>query len=388
MSKYSLNFWLLCLSSFLFFTSLTMVLAELPDYLKSLGGEEYLGLIIALATLSAGISRPFSGKLTDQWGRIPVMIFGSTMGMIVCFLYPALSSVFGFLTLRFMHGFATGFKPTGTYAYVSDIIKAEYRGEAMGIASFFGSTGMALGPSIGSIIFLNYDIQTLFYTSGIASILSILILAGMKETLKDRKSFSPNMLKVGKEEIFEKSVLPASMVMLLSMVPFGTLLTLSPDFSTFLGIENKGLFFSFYTGASMIARVIGGKLSDNLGRVAVLKVSTLVVFFSMVFTGFAHDPIWLFGGALIYGVGNGLTNPTLFAWAIDMCPEHLRGRGVATIYIFLEVGIGGGSLFSGWAFQQDPTRFPLIFAISGFFSLLGFIYLLWFQGRSRAIKEA
>lgn len=362
-----------------------MVLAEMPDYLKSLGGEDYLGLIIALATLSAGISRPFSGKLTDRWGRIPVMIFGSTVGMAVCFLYPALASVFGFLTLRFMHGFATGFKPTGTAAYVADIISADRRGEAMGIVSFFGTTGMALGPSIGSLIFLEFDITTLFYVSGVSSILSVIILSGMKETLVEKEKFSWQMLKVGRDEIFEPTVLPASVVMLLSMVAFGTLLTLSPDFSKYLGIENKGLFFSFYTGSSMLSRIVGGKVSDKIGRVAVLRVSMIIIFLSMIFIGYAQNPTWLFLGAVIYGIGNGLTNPTLFAWAIDLCPDQFRGRGVATLYIFLEIGIGSGSFFSGWAYQQDPSRFPLIFAVSGFFSLLGFVYLWWSNSKRQQV---
>lgn len=353
-----------------------MVMAELPDYLKSLGGEEYLGLIIALATLSAAISRPFSGKLTDRWGRVPVMIMGSTMGMIVCFLYPALASVYGFLTLRFMHGFATGFKPTGTSAYVADIVGPEIRGEAMGIASFFGTTGMALGPSIGSIIFLEYDINVLFYVSGCTSIFSILILSGMKETLKNKQPFNFSMLVVKKNEIFEPTVIPASIVMMLSMVAFGALLTLSPDFSKHLGIENKGLFFSFYTGSSMLSRVVGGTLSDKLGRVIVLKYSMVIIFGSMIFIGFSSTPTWLFIGALIYGVGNGLTNPTLFAWTVDLCPEKFRGRGIATMYIFLEIGIGSGSLFSGYVYQQDPSRFPYIFIGAGVFSIIGFLYLM------------
>ncbi len=353
-----------------------MILAELPDYLKSLGGEEYLGLIIALATLSAGISRPFSGKLTDMWGRVPVMILGSIIGMIVCFAYPALTSIYGFLTLRFLHGFATGFKPTGTSAYVADIAPDEHRGEAMGIASFFSTTGMALGPSLGSEIFLYYDMEVLFYVSGVFSILSILILGGLKETLPNPQKFKLSMLKINKDELYEPTVIPACIVMILSMVAFGTLLTLSPDFSKHLGIENKGLFFSFYTGASMIARMVGGKLSDQYGRIRILRVSMLIIFVSMVFTGFAESATWLFAGALFYGIGNGLTNPTLFAWAVDLCPEKLRGKGIATLYIFLEIGIGSGSLVSGWAFQQDPTRFPIIFASAGFFALLGFFYTL------------
>ncbi len=46
----------------------TMMIPELPGYLTSLGGADYKGYIIALFTLMAGISRPFSGKLTDTVG--------------------------------------------------------------------------------------------------------------------------------------------------------------------------------------------------------------------------------------------------------------------------------------------------------------------------------
>lgn len=73
---FTFQFALLCVSNFLFGTSFNMMIPELPGYLTLLGGAEYKGLIIALFTLMAGISRPFSGKLTDTVGRVPVMIFG------------------------------------------------------------------------------------------------------------------------------------------------------------------------------------------------------------------------------------------------------------------------------------------------------------------------
>ena len=62
---YSIGFWLMCLSSFLFFLSFNLLLPELPDHLTRLGGGEYKGFIIALFTLTAAISRPFSGKLAE-----------------------------------------------------------------------------------------------------------------------------------------------------------------------------------------------------------------------------------------------------------------------------------------------------------------------------------
>jgi MFS family permease len=83
----SIQFWLLCLSTFLFFASFNMIIPELPSYLTSLGGGEYKGFIIALFTLTAGLSRPFSGKLADKIGRLKVMIFGAIVSGICGMLY-------------------------------------------------------------------------------------------------------------------------------------------------------------------------------------------------------------------------------------------------------------------------------------------------------------
>ena len=138
---YGVQFGLLCLSSFLFFASFNMIIPELPDYLSSLGGAEYKGLIISLFTLTAGLSRPFSGKLADKIGRIPVMIVGGAVCVIAGFMYPLTGTVAAFLFLRFMHGFSTGFTPTGTAAYVADVIPAGSRGEAMGLIGLSGSLG-------------------------------------------------------------------------------------------------------------------------------------------------------------------------------------------------------------------------------------------------------
>src|SRR6478735_1750164 len=128
---YNTQFWLLCLSSLLFFASFNMIIPELPAYLTSLGGGEYKGLIISLFTLTAMISRPFSGKLADKVGRVPVIMVGSIVCLICSLIYPVITTIAGFMLLRFVHGFSTGFTPTGTSAYMSDVIPAARRGEAM-----------------------------------------------------------------------------------------------------------------------------------------------------------------------------------------------------------------------------------------------------------------
>ena len=171
MAGFSVQFWLLCLSSFLFFSSFNMMIPELPDYLTSLGGAEYKGYIISLFTLSAALSRPFSGRLADTIGRIPVMVIGAGVCFIMGFIYPAVGSVTAFLFLRFFHGFSTGFKPTGTSAYVADVVPENRRGEAMGMLGVFGSLGIAAGPAVGGIIANSISLNAMFYTSSIFAIM-------------------------------------------------------------------------------------------------------------------------------------------------------------------------------------------------------------------------
>ncbi|MAX27134.1 MAG: MFS transporter [Phycisphaeraceae bacterium] len=380
--RYKQGFWLLSFSSFLFFASFTMVLPELPAYLAGMGGEEYIGLIIALFTLTAGISRPFSGKLTDKWGRIPVMVFGAVVSGIAALLYPIMGTITGFFLVRLFHGFSAGFKPTATSAYIADIVPPDRRGEALGISSFFGTIGMAAGPAIGSTIFLEFGINVLFYLSCCFAVASVIILAGMKETLSDREAFHPRLLKISKYDIFEPAVFLPSIIMVLTCASFGTVLTLSPDFSTYLGIENKGVFFTVFTGSSLIVRIIGGRLSDKFGRVKILKFSTMILFLSMTVIGTSTTVFQFFAGAFLFGIGYGLNSPTLFAWTIDLSPQKGRGRGVSTLFIFLETGIGLGALISGTAYQAHPERFPVIFVVAGLFSLLAFIYIFWKTKRS------
>ena len=96
--KYGKNFWFLSLSLFFFFTSFNLILPELNDFISSLGGADKKGLIITLFTISAAISRPFSGKLSDTIGRKKVIYIGIIFSLIISLMYPLCYSVLFFLT--------------------------------------------------------------------------------------------------------------------------------------------------------------------------------------------------------------------------------------------------------------------------------------------------
>lgn len=372
---YNLKFGLLCMSSFLFSASFNMLIPELPSYLSRLGGAEYKGYIIALFTLTAGISRPFSGKLTDKIGRVPVMAIGSVVCVVCGLLYPLLTTVAGFLWLRLFHGFSTGFKPTATAAYVADIVPPNRWGEAMGIHGICFSTGLAIGPAIGSELTERFSINALFYCSSLFALLSIIILMNMKETLVTKERFKLSFLKMSRREIIEVRVLSGAVITFLSYLSYGVILTVISDWSTHLGVNNKGLFYMVFTIFSLFIRFVSGKMSDRIGRISIIKFSLILLVIALALIGKSNSPFFLMCAAALYGVATGMLSPALTAWIIDMSHTEHRGKAVATMYIALEAGIGLGAFMAGSFYITDIQMIPITFYFTAILTLIAFLYL-------------
>ncbi|MBX7127028.1 MAG: MFS transporter [Cyclobacteriaceae bacterium] len=353
-----------------------MIIPELPDFLSRLGGASYKGLIISLFTVTAMISRPFSGKLADKVGRKPVIIFGAVVCIFCSALYPLLTSIFGFFLLRLVHGFSTGFTPTGQTAFLGDIIPPHRRGEATGILGTAGTVGMAGGPALGGWLATSYSLEVMFYVSSAFALLSVLIVASIRETVEQRQRFVINHLRIHREDLFEPRVWIPCVVMVLTAYAYGALYTVMPDLGAHLGIHNKGVLFSYFTLASLMIRLLAGKASDRYGRAPVLIASSLVITAGMLLLSLATSQWIMITGVVLYGLGQGSTSPTLLAWATDLSDERYKGRGVASLYIFMEFGIGMGAVVSGFLYDNRPDRFLITFALCSALSFLAFLFLI------------
>ena len=202
---------------------------------------------------------------------------------------------------------------------------------------------------------------------------------GMKETLNPREKFNRGLLKISWKDIYEPSALRPSVVMMFNTFCFGVVVSLFPDFSKMLEIENKGIFFVYFVVASMASRIIGGKLSDKFGRVSIILISLLIVAVGCVFTGLSTTPTFFFIGGVIFGTGYGMASPSLFAWVIDRSPDEIRGRALSTIFLSLEIGIGLGAFVSGILYQSVESRLPWLFTGSASLTIVAFLYLLLTQ---------
>jgi len=353
------------------------MLPELNNFITDLGGADKKGLIITLFTISAALSRPFSGKLTDTIGRKKVIYLGILASMLISWFYPFSYSVLFFLILRFFHGFSAGFTPTGTTALLIDLIPANKRGRAMGIWGTFISLGFGVGQFSGSWIGNTYGMDALFIISGFTSLISGLILINVDETLENPEKFDGSQLKVQWKDVVEPSVIPAAIVMTLTASCSGIIFVLTPDMSNYLGIDNRGFFFGFYVISTIFVRLFTSSLSDRIGRRETMLIGTFILFGSMLLMSQVHSKEAFIASGIVFGLATGISSPTLFAWTADLSHIKRRGVGAGTIFIALEIGIMIGSSSTLLTYDNTQGSIIQVFLFGAFMSILAITYLLW-----------
>lgn len=385
-SRYSRNFWIVCFAMFFFMTGFNLIMPELNNFITNLGGENKKGLIILLFSVSAAISRPFSGKIADVVGRKWVMYAGVICSFVICLCYSFVESIAFFLALRFLHGFSAGFAPTGATALLTDVIPDKSRGNAMGIWGTFISLGIGVGQSLGSWIYQSFGFDTLFMSAAFITCISFVMVSIATETLSKREKINVKHLRITWKDVFEPNVLPAAFVMFLTAICSGIIFVLTPDISGMLHIENKGFFFAFYVISTIVIRLLTSSVSDKIGRPQTLIIGVLILILSMVLIATVHTTNAYIFAAIVFGFATGISSPTLFAWTADLSHKDRRGVGAGTLFLALEFGIISGSVITLFVYDNGPAGIFRAFLIGAGAATVAVIVLI-FQVRKSRLKS-
>jgi MFS family permease len=383
--RYKKDFWLLSFSMFFFMLSFNLILPEMNGFISGLGGSEVKGSIIFLFSVAAGLSRPFAGKLADLIGRKRSVFIGLAIAILASLSYAWVGALSIFFVLRFAHGLSAGFAPTGATALLTDMLPPGKKGAAMGLWGTFISLGIGVGQALGSYIFAHSNFDTLFMASAGFGVLALILLSPIKETLPVQQAFHWRQLLIKWEDVVEPSVKPAALIMLLTAISSGLIFVLTPDYSAYLGIANKGYFFGIYVLSTIGIRLVFSSLSDRIGRRETMLIGCSLLVLSMILLGFSDD-IWSYSlAATIFGLATGISSPTLFAWTADLSLAHRRGTGAGTLFIALEIGIliGSGLTFLFYKNTIESARTCLFIAAG-----CGGVALLFLLLQMRKVKQA
>lgn len=339
-----------------------------------------MGLVISIFSFSALIARPFSGWVTDNLGRKWAMIGGCIFCIIAGCLYPFATTVSFFLLIRLVHGFSTGFTPTGFTAFTSDTIVANHRGRAMGWQGMFNNIGTSIGYALGAFIISAWGQNYLFICSAIFAIVALFLFSLLPETIPPEIK---GKTKIGLDSLFYLPAWKPGLLMALVCVSLGSILTIMPDYTKSLGFSNAGLFLSIYITFSLLFRLVSGKISDALGRSWSTAIGTLSQCISMGLLIWGHTHFTFYISAFFYGIGQGFNAPSLFAWAGDTADSKHRGRALASLFMTLELGIILGGYFGGKIIYAWKLPYSVVFEFNGICFVFAFLLSLMWTINSR-----
>lgn len=129
-----------------------LILPLLPFYAESFGASAFLqGILVASYAFGQFIGAPILGRLSDRYGRRPILllsIFGTFLSLVL--LGFANSLVMLFIS-RLLDGI-TGGNISVAQAYIADVTDEENRAKGMGLIGAAFGFGFILGPAIGGLL--------------------------------------------------------------------------------------------------------------------------------------------------------------------------------------------------------------------------------------------
>lgn len=368
------SFIKLMIGNLFVFMSFQMLIPTLPPYIKSIGanGTE-IGLVTALFSIGAVLSRPFIGFMLEYKHRRPLVLIGAVMLLLITFLYPLSQVVIIFLAVRLLHGLAWGWSTTVNGTAAVDVIPNSRLGEGMGYYGLSITIGMIIAPSLGIFLFQVTSFENLVYISGALGVIALVLLGTVHyqtpelvvNTNKEDLKFS----YLG--SLVEKSGWFPAMLTLLINLGYGTIVTFIVIFGEERGIDQIFLFYLCNAILASLSRPVAGKWFDQKGPVGLVILTISITFAGMWVLSFAHSNMMIAFAGVLFGIGFGSLIPTLQSWTLSMTPPNRRGVANGMFFSSIDLGIGLSGLFFGVLAQY--VDLGTLFQISSSFVVFALI---------------
>lgn len=164
-----------------------IIIPILYTYSKKFGLSDLQnGLLFSLFSVCQFISTPIIGRLSDKWGRKPLLII-SLIGTAVSFLMmaSAKSALILFLA-RALDGLTAG-NITVAQAVISDTTEAKDRAKGFGIMGAAFGFGFIFGPAISGLT-IKWGLSTPFWIAASVTVVSIIMtMVLLPETNKHKR---------------------------------------------------------------------------------------------------------------------------------------------------------------------------------------------------------
>jgi MFS family permease len=346
-----------------------IVLPLLPFYGERFGATETtIGLLIATFAFAQLASAPLWGRLSDRWGRRPVILGSLLVSAGAFLLFGLAESVWLLFLSRLVQGVGGG--TTGVVqAYVSDSMAPEQRTRGLGWLTAATSAGVMIGPLLGSAAAGYGESAPGFLAAGLclanfAFAWKLLpeSIGGPEEAEAERReaaerapgpprrrpSLAQAIVQVLSHPASERSRLV--WIYALAMMAFMAMngvIVLYLDRVFDVSERQIGWFYTYVGGVSLLMRaLLLGPINRRLGDVRTMRTGALALGLGLALTPWAGDFVSLAIVVLLIPIGTALLFPATTSLVSRLSLRRETGQNLG-----VQQGFGGVARMIGpiWA---------------------------------------
>ncbi|MFN8943771.1 MAG: MFS transporter [Pseudobdellovibrionaceae bacterium] len=387
---------------FLYLVGFGVIIPILPIISREFGASSLqVGLLMSCYSLMQFLFSPFWGKLSDRYGRRPIIIF-CLLAEVGCYLLFAYSTNLTMLFIaRLLSGFFGASLSTAS-AYISDITTKEDRSKGMALIGVAFGLGFLLGPALGGSlsvvgkkIGMEFSLPSLV-VAGLCFIAFVFAYFKLNESQKKNLTSSEHRQK--RWALLEK-YFKLQTVNALLIIFFLCSFAMSSMEATFILYMNdlfqwgaKEVSYGFaYIGLMMILTqgLIVRRMLPLFGEKKVLFTGLFSLSLGLFGIAFAPSLGLLALAVTFLAVGNGLISPSIMGSISVLSNENEQGESMGVTQSLSSLGRILGPAVGGFLYGQ--TRFlNMPFVFSGVLVCFGIVLFLNVRSRvpSFSKKEA
>ncbi|MBY3136299.1 MDR family MFS transporter [Rhizobium laguerreae] len=177
------------LATFMVAIEATIVATAMPRIVGELGGFSYYSWVFSAFLLAQSTTTVIYGKLSDIFGRKPVLIGGILIFLVGSLLCGLAWSMMSLVLFRLLQGLGAGAIQPVTMTIIGDLFKLEERGRVQGAMATVWATSAVVGPLAGGIIVDNISWAWIFWINlpiGVISIIAFMVF--LKEDVAHKQA--------------------------------------------------------------------------------------------------------------------------------------------------------------------------------------------------------
>lgn len=186
----------------------SLILPLLPYYAKQFNATSFeIGLLVAVYALAQFLAAPLFGRLSDRFGRRPVLLI-SLAGNVFSFVLLGLAANLWMLFAARILAGIIGSNISVAQAYITDVTDESNRARGLGLIGAAFGLGFILGPAIGGLLSrFGFSIPS-FAAAALSALNFLMVLFWLPESLTAERRAA---LAQGKRPPFTLSALLATL---------------------------------------------------------------------------------------------------------------------------------------------------------------------------------